>query len=107
MLRRSHFLLPRTNQRTPLRELVVAYSPQKVNLDPLHTFTSMESQFFTAIYEGLVVPDPQTLEPTPGVASAWDVSNDGKTYRSRFAPTRSIPTGIPCARRISWRPGCA
>jgi hypothetical protein len=36
----------------PLRELVVAYGPQKVNLDPLHTYTSMESQFFTAVYEG-------------------------------------------------------
>jgi len=79
----------------PLRELVVAYSPQKVNLDPLHTFTSMESQFFTAIYEGLVVPNPLTLEPTPGVASNWDVSDDGKVYRFTIRPDAQYSNGDP------------
>ncbi len=78
-----------------LRELVVAYSPQKVNLDPLHTFTSMESQFFTAIYEGLVVPDPQTLEPLPGVASSWDVSADGTVYRFTLRPNAQYSNGDP------------
>ncbi|MGO9409295.1 MAG: peptide ABC transporter substrate-binding protein [Spirochaetia bacterium] len=79
----------------PLRELVVAYSPQKVNLDPLHTYTSMESQFFTAIYEGLVVPDPQTLEPTPGVASSWDVSADGTVYHFTLRPDAQYSNGDP------------
>ena len=90
---------------TPLRELVVAYSPQKVNLDPLHTFTSMESQFFTAIYEGLVVPNPLTLEPVPGVASSWDVSPDGKVYRFTLRPDAQYSNGDPVRAQdfvVSW-----
>lgn len=79
----------------PLREFVVAYSPQKVNLDPLHTFTSMESQFFTAIYEGLVVANPLTLEPMPGVASSWDVSDDGTVYRFTLRPAAVYSNGVP------------
>jgi oligopeptide transport system substrate-binding protein len=63
-----------------LREFVMADSPQTISLDPLHTFTSFESQFYTAIYEGLVVADPQTLEPVPGVARSWESSDDGKTW---------------------------
>ncbi len=78
-----------------LREFIVAYSPQKVNLDPLHTFTSMESQFFTAIYEGLVVPNPLTLEPMPGVASRWDVNDDGTVYRFTLRPDAVYSNGVP------------
>jgi peptide/nickel transport system substrate-binding protein/oligopeptide transport system substrate-binding protein len=63
-----------------VREFVMADSPQSMSLDPLHTFTSFESQFYTAIYEGLVVADPLTLEPVPGVARSWESSEDGKTW---------------------------
>jgi oligopeptide transport system substrate-binding protein len=62
-------------------EFVVAASPRQFSLDPLHAFTSFESQFYTAIYEGLVVNNPLTLEPMPGLASRWELSKDGRTYR--------------------------
>jgi len=84
-----------TDKPAQPRELVVAYSPQKVNLDPLHTYTSMESQFFTAIYEGLVVPDPLTLEPLPGVASSWTVSKDGTVYTFTLRPDAYYSNGDP------------
>ncbi len=32
------------------------------------------------IYEGLVRLDPKTLDVIPGIASAWDISNDGLEY---------------------------
>jgi peptide/nickel transport system substrate-binding protein/oligopeptide transport system substrate-binding protein len=63
-----------------IREFIMADSPQSLSLDPLHTFTSFESQFYTAIYEGLVVADPQTLEPVPGVAKSWESSQGGKVW---------------------------
>ena len=63
-----------------VREFVMADSPQSLSLDPLHTFTSFESQFYTAIYEGLVVADPLTLEPMPGVAKSWESSQNGKVW---------------------------
>jgi len=69
-----------TTGGVPLREFVLADSPQSVSLDPLHTFTSFESQFYTAIYEGLVVANPRTLEPVPGVAESWTTSNGEKTW---------------------------
>ncbi|HYW85306.1 MAG TPA: ABC transporter substrate-binding protein, partial [Spirochaetia bacterium] len=63
------------------REFVIADIPQKLSLDPLHTFTSFESQFYTAIYEGLVIADPLTLEPVPGVASDWQSNDSGTVWK--------------------------
>ena len=75
------------------REFVLADVPQRLSLDPLHTFTSFESQFYTAIYEGLVVSNPLTLEPEPGVASSWDSSDDGKTWRFTLRPDALYSNG--------------
>jgi oligopeptide transport system substrate-binding protein len=63
------------------REFVLADLPQGLSLDPLHTYTSFESQFYTAIYEGLVVPDPRSLEPLPGVATSWEASAGGTVWK--------------------------
>jgi oligopeptide transport system substrate-binding protein len=75
------------------REFVLADVPQRLSLDPLHTFTSFESQFYTAIYEGLVVANPLTLEPEPGVASSWASSDDGKTWRFTLRPDAQYSNG--------------
>ncbi|GAH92073.1 unnamed protein product, partial [marine sediment metagenome] len=49
-------------------EFVVVYSPKKLVLDPLHIYTTMESELSTALYEGLLTYHPFTLAPIPGVA---------------------------------------
>jgi oligopeptide transport system substrate-binding protein len=76
-----------------VREFVMADSPQSLSLDPLHTFTSFESQFYTAIYEGLVVADPLTLEPVPGVAKSWESSRDGKVWTFYLRPDALYSNG--------------
>ncbi len=76
-----------------VREFVMADSPQTLSLDPLHTFTSFESQFYTAIYEGLVVADPLTLEPVPGVARSWESSEDGKVWTFSLRPDAAYSNG--------------
>lgn len=49
-------------------------------LDP-HIVTGVpEHRIITALLEGLVLKDPTTLEPVPGVAETWDISPDGKVY---------------------------
>ena len=64
------------------RELTVAYGGGlSVALDPLHAFLSTEAQLFTALSEGLVSYHPASLEPVPGVAHTWRVSDDGLRYR--------------------------
>lgn len=61
-------------------DFVVNFLPADVQLNPIHSYTTTEAQIYTAIYEGLVVYDPLTLEPQPGVAERWEVSDDRRTY---------------------------
>lgn len=49
-------------------------------LDP-HIVTGVpEHHIIVALLEGLVLKDPATLEPIPGVAERWTISDDGKVY---------------------------
>jgi len=49
-------------------------------LDP-HIVTGVpEHHIISAIFEGLVTKNPETLEPEPGVAQSWDISEDGRIY---------------------------
>jgi oligopeptide transport system substrate-binding protein len=82
-----------------VREFVMADVPQDVSLDPLHTITSFESQFYTAIYEGLVVPDPRTLEPLPGTAAGWEVTDGGRVWTFRLRPDARWSNGDPVRAR--------
>ena len=50
------------------------------DVDPHTTTGTPEHNIQTAIFEGLVIQDPETLQPKPGVADSWNVSDDGKTY---------------------------
>jgi len=49
-------------------------------LDP-HIVTGVpEHHIINALFEGLVSKDPNTLEPIPGVAESWEISEDGRIY---------------------------
>ncbi|MDG1820034.1 MAG: peptide ABC transporter substrate-binding protein [Porticoccaceae bacterium] len=55
-----------------------ATEPQ--SLDP-HIATGVpEHKIITALMEGLVLKDHVTLEPIPGVAESWDISDNGLVY---------------------------
>lgn len=87
------------------RELVVAFMPSEINLNPLRSFTSTEAQIYNALYEGLVTYDPATLDPIPGTARSWDVSPDGKTYTFRIREDANYGNGDPVTAadfRNSW-----
>lgn len=51
-----------------------------VNIDAQVVSSVNEVKFLSAIFEGLVVPEPETYRPLPGVAERWTVSEDGKIY---------------------------
>jgi oligopeptide transport system substrate-binding protein len=99
----SFFLLPvrilsaadAAQDGVPTVEFTVAHSLVAYSLDPLHAYTSFECQFYSAIYEGLVVNDPATLEPIPGTASKWEVSADGRTYKFSIRPEAAYSNGTP------------
>jgi oligopeptide transport system substrate-binding protein len=50
------------------------------SLDP-HIATGVpEHHIISALMEGLIHKDGETLEPRPGVAESWDISDDGRVY---------------------------
>jgi oligopeptide transport system substrate-binding protein len=62
-------------------------------LDP-HVVTGLpESHILNALFEGLTVKNPYTLEAEPGVAQSWDVSEDGLTITFHLNPDASWSNG--------------
>jgi oligopeptide transport system substrate-binding protein len=77
------------------RELVAAYAPKKVTLDPAHIYTTMESELATALYEGLASYHPLSLQPVPGAAADWDVNRAKTVYRFRLREEAMFSNGDP------------
>lgn len=75
-------------------------------LDP-HIVTGVpEHHIITALFEGLVSKDPYTLEPVPGVAESWDISEDGRTYTFHLRENARWSNGDPVTAedfRWSWQ----
>jgi oligopeptide transport system substrate-binding protein len=64
-------------------------------LDP-HVVTGLpESHIVRALFEGLAVKNPYTLEPEPGVAQSWDISEDGRTITFHLNPRARWSNGDP------------
>jgi oligopeptide transport system substrate-binding protein len=49
-------------------------------LDPARVTGVPEGRIIKALFEGLVVKHPRTLEPMPGMAESWAISEDLLTY---------------------------
>jgi oligopeptide transport system substrate-binding protein len=81
------------------KELVIVFSPKEVELDPLHIYTTMESELSTAIYEGLLVYHPFSLLPVPGVAYDWELSEDKTLYRFFLRDDAIFSNGDPVTAR--------
>lgn len=64
-------------------------------LDP-HVATGIPEHFIiNALFEGLAVKNPYTLEPEPGVASSWDISEDGRVITFHINPEARWSNGDP------------
>lgn len=68
-----HFNWANTEQFT------VQISPTRIDWHPHHAYTSTEAQIFTALYEGLTIFHPASLQAIPGAAEKWLVSENLKT----------------------------
>jgi oligopeptide transport system substrate-binding protein len=65
-------------------------------LDPHTTTGAPEFLIQKALFEGLILPDPVTGQPTiPGVAKSWDVSDDLLTYTFHLRPEARWSDGRP------------
>ena len=66
--------------------LHVGNGAEPQSLDPHLTTGELETNIQNAIFEGLLVPDPYTGEPSAGAASHWEMSNDQLVYTFHIRP---------------------
>jgi oligopeptide transport system substrate-binding protein len=67
---------------TPPAENVLRYpnGAEPETLDPGLMSGQPDGRIARALFEGLLVPHPETLEPIEGMATHWELSPDGRTY---------------------------
>lgn len=75
--------------------LLVGNGPEPQSLDPHLTTGTSEMNIQMAVFEGLVAPHPETLEPVPAVAESWNVSADGSVYRFSLRESARWSDGEP------------
>jgi oligopeptide transport system substrate-binding protein len=75
-------------------------------LDPATVSGVPEGRVVRAIFEGLCVKDPRTLEPLPGMAESWELSEDRRTYTFKIREDALWTNGEPVTAHdfeYSWR----
>jgi oligopeptide transport system substrate-binding protein len=75
--------------------LIRGNSSEPESLDPHLVRGAVEWTIVGSLFEGLVVADPDTLEPRGGVAEGWTVSADGLTYTFLLRPGLKWSDGLP------------
>jgi oligopeptide transport system substrate-binding protein len=75
--------------------LLLGNGPEPEALDPHVTTSTSGLNIQMALFEGLVSPHPETLEPIPAVAESWDLSGDGRVYTFRLRAAASWSDGQP------------
>ena len=72
-------------------------------LDPAATSGVPEGRLMYALYEGLTVKHPETLEPLPGMAESWSVLEGGRRYRFHLRRDARWSNGDPVgAEDFAW-----
>jgi oligopeptide transport system substrate-binding protein len=75
-------------------------------LDPQQLTSSVGRRIVSALFEGLTRTDAKSLEPAPGVAESWEISDDGLRYTFHLRPDAHWSDGSalgPGDFVYSWR----
>ncbi|WP_026380809.1 ABC transporter substrate-binding protein [Afifella pfennigii] len=81
--------------QTPPGVLIVAQIAEPKSLDP-HAVTAVNDfRILMNVYDGLVRYKSGTLEPEPALATAWEISPDGKTYTFQLREGVTFHDGTP------------
>lgn len=79
----------------PPADFVFSNQTEIKTVDPAQVTGQPEGRIVEALFEGLCNWDPQSLEPRPGVATRWEVSDDKLTYRFELRPDARWSDGEP------------
>jgi len=95
---------PSEEPRSQILNIGNGTEPQ--GLDP-HVITGIpEFQIIRALLEGLVTEDPKTLDPLPGAAESWTISEDRRTYVFKMREGAKWSNGDPVTAHdfvYSWK----
>ncbi|MGH7740732.1 MAG: peptide ABC transporter substrate-binding protein [Candidatus Eiseniibacteriota bacterium] len=69
--------------------------PEPETYDPGIAVGQPDGRVARILFEGLTVPNAQTLAPEPGQAYRWDLSADGRTYIFHLRPGLEWSDGTP------------
>jgi len=86
--------------------LRVGNGAEPQELDPQIVTGIPEQRLTSTLFEGLVDADPETLDPIPGAAESWTMSEDGTQYIFRLQPNGRWSNGDPVTAQdfvYSWR----
>lgn len=88
---------------TLFQELHLGNGTNPSTLDP-HIATGVpESKILNTLLEGLVSPNPQTLEPEPAIAESWTVSRNQRVFTFTIGKDRKWSNGDPItAEDVRW-----
>ena len=75
--------------------LLLGNSTEPESLDPHLTTGLPEYKILIALFEGLTQPHPKTLEPLPGTAESWEISQNGLVYTFFLRPNARWSNGDP------------
>nr|WP_238710879.1 peptide ABC transporter substrate-binding protein [Oceanipulchritudo coccoides] len=75
--------------------LLIGNGPEPQALDPHVTTGLPELAIQMALYEGLVSPHPESLEPLPAVAESWNQADDGMTVTFTLRKNAKWSDGKP------------
>lgn len=75
--------------------LHVGNGTEPPGLDPHIQSDNPAYRIVTTLFEPLIILDPVTLEPAPGQAESWRVSDDGRTYTFRLREGLRWSNGDP------------
>ncbi len=67
-------------ERLPPADFTFCNGSEPKSFDPAIVTGSPENRIINALFEGLTRLDPETLEPIPGLAESWAISDDLTTY---------------------------
>ncbi|GHU64274.1 ABC transporter substrate-binding protein [Spirochaetia bacterium] len=85
-----------TRPRPSVRdELTAVFSKSEVELDFRKSYLASEAQLYTALYEGLFTYHPFTMEPVPGAARGYTISDDKKVWTFTIRDTAKYWNGDP------------